>query len=340
MVTRTPAEISAALWAEITHDLDPGSSTVNDYRKVLNLLHSSGNGKYRILTMTTEDAAEYFSSLDQRVRNGDLSPNTAHRYKATLRSLGRRIEECRSVEGFESPFSGLIKNEKRLRTSYNENMFVTPDTVRKIRSVLTDIPKRDRIMIELILYLGLTPNQIRQIRVCDFRKQKDGRMTLEVNEGPFLETTKKKPEESDLYLSGAPVRYLRSSTRGITWEYTGTFIFSDALSAIVSMNNATLGLNDDTRPFFMTSRHREYSYRALHHLINEICRLSGIEETITPYQLALTGIVNSWLLQQKNTADNRWAEFPIPLLNMISTMQEQLPEGFLESLRYEDIPAD
>jgi len=52
----------------------------------------------------------------------------------------------------------------------------------------------------------------------------------------------------------------------------------------------------------------------------------------------LTG--HRFSVQQKNTADNRWAEFPIPLLNMISTMQEQLPEGFLESLRYEDIPAD
>lgn len=334
-ITRNPAGITAELWERILADLDPASSTVNDYRKVLNLMHSAGNGKYRILTMTTEEAVEYFGELDQRVENGVLSANTAHRYKATLRSLAKRIEQSGAVEGYNNPFNGLLKNEKRPRTEFTTDMFVQTDTVQKIIRILPTIGTRNRGIIEMVLYIGLTPVQIQNIRVCDFHRLDDGRLALDIDAGTFLEHGIKKPEESQLYLSGEPIEFVRASTRGITWRYNGTFIFMESVSKLLYAHMPDVGINDDTRKFFLTSRHHEYTYRALHHLIREICQEAGVEENITPNQLALTGLVNGWYLD--HTPDNiysSWERYPIPLQQTMDHIREQLPEEFLKSLSF------
>lgn len=333
--TRTPAGISAELWERILVDIDPASSTVNDYRKVLNLMHSAGNGKYRILTMTTEEAVEYFGDIDQRVENGVLSANTAHRYKATLRSLAKRIEQSGAVEGYINPFNGLLKNEKRPRTEYTEDMFAQAESVRKITRILPNIGTRNRGIIEMILYIGLTPVQIQNIRVCDFHRLDDGSLALDIDAGTFLEHGIKKPEESPLYLSGEPIEFVRSSTRGITWRYNGTFVFVDSVSRILAAHMPDIGFNNDTRKFFLTSRHHEYTYRALHHLIREVCKEAGVEENITPNQLALTGLVNGWYLD--HSPDNLyscWLRYPIPLQQTMDHIREQLPEEFLKSLEF------
>ncbi len=336
MVTRTPAGISAEQWKEITKDLDPSSSTVNDYRKVLNLLHSAGPDQYQILTMTTEDAANYFRHLDERVRSGDLSENTAHRYKATLRSLGKRIESSPSVSaGYSNPFKGLVKNEQRLRTSYRPEMFASPESIILIRETLDKLSTRDHLMIEFIFSLGLTPGQIRSIRVCDFQKKEDGLLRLAVNEGTILEYTKKDRYSSDLYLSGAPVTFVRSSSRSITWNYTGTYIMPEKYSDILYSHIPTLGQNRDSRKFFLTSRHLEYSYRALHHLVHEVCDLAGLSEALTPNQLSLSGIIMSYLMQQElpENAAEGWIVFPLPLERKIDTIREQLSPEFIDSFR-------
>ena len=334
-ITRTPAGISAELWERILADLDPASSTVNDYRKVLNLMHSAGNGKYRILTMTTEEAAEYFGDLDQRVQDGVLSANTAHRYKATLRSLAKRIEQFGAVEGYINPFNGLLKNEKRPRTEYTPDMFVQAESVRRIMRILPTLGIRNRGIIEMILYIGLAPVQIQNIRVCDFYRLDDGRLALNIDAGTFLEYGVKKPEESELYLSGEPIEFVRASTRGITWRYNGTFIFMESVSSLLYSHMPDIGINTDTRKFFLTSRHHEYTYRALHHLIHEICKEAGVEENITPNQLALTGLVNGWYLDHEpGNIYSSWERYPIPLQQTMEHIREQLPEEFLKSLNF------
>ena len=333
MVTRTPAGFSAEQWKEITRDLDPGSSTVNDYRKVLNLLHSTG--KYQILTMTLQDASDYFAYLDERVSSGELSENTAHRYKATLRALGRRIESCPSFSPeYTNPFNGLVKNEKRLRTTYSREMFASPDDVVRIRSNLDKLNTRDHLMIEMILFLGLTPRQIQNIRVCDFFHTEDGTLALKIDEGTVLEKTKKDREISDLFLSGAPVTYVSSSSRSITWKYTASFLFGEEVTGILRRHIPTIGGNHDTRKFFLTSRHLEYNYRALHHLVHVVCNLSGIEEVLTPNQLSLSGMIRSKLNQEKeDLSTDCWTVFPLPLEEKLKVIEEQLGKDFIESYR-------
>ncbi len=334
MVTRTPAGLSAEQWKEITRDLAPGSTTLNDYRKVLNLLHSTG--QYQILTMTPQDAADYFCRLDERVRNGELSVNTAHRYKATLRALGRRIESSPLVlPGYTNPFNGLVKNEKRLRTAYTADMFAEPDDIIRIRSNLDKLNTRDHLMIEMILFLGLTPKQIQNIRVCDFYHTKDCILALRIDEGTVLERTKKDRASSDLYLSGAPVTYVSSSARTITWRYTASFLFGEEVTDILCRHIPTIGSNRDTRKFFLTSRHLEYNYRALHHLVHVICDLSGLDKILTPNQLALSGLIRSRLNQEKEdpSGRDRWIEFPLPLGEKLAVIREQLGSDFIESYR-------
>ena len=120
MKNRTPEGLTSGQWSAVIEGLENRPSTVNDYRKVLNLLHAYGTGDFHISSLTREQAAEYFAYLDRRGSEGTLSDNTIHRYKATLRSIGTRIEKNPSLwPGYTNPFSGLVTNENRKRTEYS-----------------------------------------------------------------------------------------------------------------------------------------------------------------------------------------------------------------------------
>ena len=92
MKSRVPVGLTESQWDSIMDGLADHPSTMNDYRKIINLLHTYDNGRLHITSMTKQDAEDYFGMLEKRASDGEMSTNTVHRYEATLRSIGRRMQ--------------------------------------------------------------------------------------------------------------------------------------------------------------------------------------------------------------------------------------------------------
>lgn len=301
MKDRTPDKLTPEQWATVIQGLESRPSTINDYRKVLNLLHSYDNGTFHIFQMTKEQAEAYFQYLDSRLADGTLSENTVHRYKATLRSLGARIEHHRSLcPGYVNPFSRLVTNENRKRTEYKEDMFMAPDAIRKLKDAFPSFTKEDRLILTMMMNIGMTPSQIQNLHINDFFTLSGQNETLavRVNEGNFIEMTASNWKESPYYINDYPVHYVRKSpNRSITWNYTGTFIFQQEFNNQLRDYYEYIGVSTDMRSFFLTARHLEFNYRAMHHMILNCCRIAGIEAgTITPNMISRYGMIHSYLI--------------------------------------------
>lgn len=178
MVRKVPNGITPDQWEQLVIGLENNPSTVNDYRKVLNLLHSFENGRFHISNLSKDDAQYYFDVLDTRVQDGTLSANTAHRYKATLRSLGARLQQSGIYENYRNPFSQLVKNEMRTPTVYDTSLFLSRSTISKLQNVIPSLPNDEALILQLMLYVGLTPAQIEDIRVKDFHISPSGHLAL------------------------------------------------------------------------------------------------------------------------------------------------------------------
>lgn len=333
MKDKTPVGLTAAQWETLIADLSQNSSTVNDYRKILNLLNSTGT--LNILTLTRKEAEDYFKMLDQRVEDGTLSVNTSHRYKATLRSLGGRMEEKQIVPGYVNPFHGLVRHEQRSRTVYTPESFASSDSIRRIREVLPKFSSQEGVLTEFLIDLGLTPKQITELKVCDFHMVDDV-LTLKTA-SEFMEPTTKPWQESDLYLKGLPLTYVKSSRVNITWNYTGTYRFNEDMTRILKDRTPTLGQNSDDRLYFHTPRHLAYSYRAIHHLINEIAMRAGIGSEVTPMQMSLYGSICCHLqMQGIAIPDSKpigcWNDrVPLPQEIQVKAVIDQLGSDFLKT---------
>lgn len=295
MKKHIPLGFTQQQWQAITDDFQENSSTINDYRKVLNLLQNYKDGQYQILHLTKEQAKEYFDYLDAKEQNGTLSKNTVHRYKATLRSLGARMERHQDVfPGFANPFARLVKNEKRTRTEFTPEMFAKASDIQRLRDILPSLSNDEALIVSLLIDVGLSPHQIEQIRVCDFY-QEGNTLFLNVPPTTFIE---RKADGLNLSVETAPISLVKESGNGNkTWKCIPTFEFFQPTEASFKEKIPTLGANTDTRHYFMTARHMSYSYRAIHHLITSILQKAGLKHTdITPYQLSLYGMVRSYLL--------------------------------------------
>ena len=319
MKDRTPDKLTPEQWAAVIQGLESRPSTINDYRKVLNLLHSFENGAFHIFEMTKEQAEAYFRYLDSRLADGTLSENTVHRYKATLRSLGARIEHHKTVcPGYVNPFSRLVTNENRKRTEYRENMFLAPETVQKLRSAFPRFAKEDRLILTMMMNLGLTPAQIHSLKINDFFTLSGQTETLAVriNEGDFIEMTSSNWKDSPYYTNDYPVHYVRKSpNRSITWNYTGTYIFQPKFTEQLRDYYEYIGASTDMRSFFLTARHLEFNYRAMHHMILNCCKIADIDpSTITPNMISRFGMIHSYLIftctQEAEALKQQIAEAP------------------------------
>ena len=368
MKNRTPEGLTSGQWNAIIEGLEDRPSTVNDYRKVLNLLHSYNNGEYDISTLTKEQAAAYFSYLDRRGAEGTLSENTVHRYKATLRSIGTRIENHPSLwPGYTNPFSGLVTNENRKRTEYREDLFADPADIARIREVLPSLSREEQLILKFMIYLGFSPSQIQNLKISDFftTAGEPRQIGLTIKNGTFLEFTNRSWKESRYYLENYPVHYVRKSpNRSITWEYTGTVLFTPEFENLLREFYEFTGISKDARPYFLTARHLEFNYRAMHHMILNVCRLAEVDaQKITPNMISRYGMIHSYLLtKNRRTAetlrasDSRtpeeeaalaeaeerirqlleigeigtWTErFPVPLQERIDSIIRYLGEDFL-----------
>ena len=368
MKNRTPEGLTSGQWNAIIEGLEDRPSTVNDYRKVLNLLHSYNDGEYDISTLTKEQAAAYFSYLDRRGAEGTLSENTVHRYKATLRSIGTRIENHPSLwPGYTNPFSGLVTNENRKRTEYREDLFADPADIARIREVLPSLSREEQLILKFMIYLGFSPSQIQNLKISDFftTAGEPRQIGLTIKNGTFLEFTNRSWKESRYYLENYPVHYVRKSpNRSITWEYTGTVLFTPEFEDLLREFYEFTGISKDARPYFLTARHLEFNYRAMHHMILNVCRLAEVDaQKITPNMISRYGMIHSYLLtKNRRTAetlrasDSRtpeeeaalaeaeerirqlleigeigtWTErFPVPLQERIDSIIRYLGEDFL-----------
>lgn len=295
MATKIPLGITKEQWETMIKGLENNPNTINDYRKVLNLLHKYKDGSFHITTLTPEQAKEYYAYLDQRLEEGTLSKNTVHRYKATLRSIGSRLEE--SQRGYTNPFRNLIKNEIRKSTDYATVTFASPKDIQKIIEHIDDLKPTEAILLRILLNLGLTPAQIEKVRVCDFELNKQGELILTIPMGEITEVGVKEKKDSNYLQQGWPVKYARKNAKGdIVWAYAAQFKFFEAATKAIQKQIPTIGKNTDTRPFFMTPHHYSYSYRSIHHLILKVCQNAGVTASITPYQLSMYGMIRSYLL--------------------------------------------
>ena len=290
-----PLGFTQQQWETIVGDLSNNTSTINDYRKVLNLLQKYKDGSYQITTLTKPQAIEYFNYLDEKEESGALSKNTVHRYKATLRSLGSRIENHPEVfPNYKNPFSRLMKNEKRNRTTYQEKAFVDPSVIKYIRSHLSELTHEEELLIHFLIDVGFSPKQIEEIKVCDF-KQNEDQLTLSMHPTQFTE----RKDDTLMHDVSLPLEEIRKSVNGnTTWKYYSSFTFFSSFTETLKKNIPSLGMNEDTRPFFLTPRHMKYSYRVIHHMVTAILEKLNLDKTITPYQLSIYGMVHSYLLDE------------------------------------------
>ncbi len=368
MKNRTPEGLTSGQWDAVIAGLENRPSTINDYRKVLNLLHSYSDGEYHISTLSKEQAAAYFSYLDQRGAEGTLSENTIHRYKATLRSIGTRIENKPALwPGYANPFSGLVTNENRKRTEYRKDMFADASVIAAIRAVMPELSKEEQLILMFMMYFGFTPAQIQNLKISDFftAAVPERKIGVHIKNGTFLEFTSNSWKESHYYLENYPVRYVRKSpNRSITWEYTGTILFTKSFEEQLHSFYEFTGISTDTRAFFLTARHLEFNYRAMHHMILNVCKAAGVDpKQITPNMISRYGMIHSYLLgrccqeiETLSAAENRtpeqeqslafyterlkklreigeigaWAErYPVPLQERIDSIIRYLGEDFL-----------
>ena len=298
-IPKVPLGLSAEQWNAIMDGLDSHPSTVNDYRKIINLLHSYKNGKYHIISMTHEEARDYFKMLDEKVEDGALSINTCHRYQATLRAIGSRIENHPEVfPGYKNPFSGILHNEVRSSTKYTEKTFARATDIRKMIGVLPGFPSEKQLLLEMMLYLGLRPKQVENIRLSDFTvnpNSPDKELILTIPDGRYVEKNNRmnRPiQENEL------TKLRRTSLNGNRlWDIQAVFRFYAPFSNKLKANHPDLGKTTDDDFYFETSRHHPYTYRALHHFVQEVCIKAGLDpNAVTPYQLSLFGSINSYLL--------------------------------------------
>lgn len=304
---RIPVGLTELEWDTIVDGLKLRPTTINDYRKVINLLHKYEDGKYRIQTINKEQANEYFNYLEKREKEGTLSSSTSHRYQATLRSVGAFMESSRSLwPGYKNPFSKLVRNETRPRTTYAKDTFPNPKDVEQLIHSLDKIDKKEQIAINFMFNLGLCPNQIMAIKVSAFDRRvrsTDIPLTLKVDTGTFQETNADHFRNSPYRKAGFPVRYVRrTKTNTITWRYQGTFAFNKPYEEELIDYYKNIGITKDTRKFFLTKRHLEFNYRAIHHMMLCANEAAGLDRrAITPHQLSLYGIVRSYLIQTTTT---------------------------------------
>ncbi|MCR5228682.1 MAG: hypothetical protein K6D03_00980 [Solobacterium sp.] len=336
MKKKVPDGLTLQQWEAMIEGLDSHPTTVNDYRKVLNLLHKWENGQHLIQNMSREDAAAYFSFLDEREQSGDLSTNTVHRYKATLRSLGLRIQMRQDLfPGYRNPFSRLVKNEIRSRTSYKMDMFADPEKIRQFLEAVPAFSGEEAVIVRMMAGLGISPLMINNMRISDFKTQKDGRLTLTLDMGTIIEKQAGIWKQSEWYTAGYPVTYIRtSSADSVTWKYTGAVSFEEDFAAQLKNYYKLTGKSRDSRRYFLTVRHKDFTYRAMHHMFNSICTKAGLDiYAVTPYQLTRYGMIISWL-QHYGKIDTepvgRWDSFfPLPHEVQVRSVIEQLGEDAL-----------
>ena len=313
MKNRTPDGFTAGQWDAVTEGLDLNPNTVNDYRKVLNRLHDYNNGSLDIQTMTKEQAVEYFNYLDQLGQDGKMSPNTIHRYKATLRSVGSRIEKHPELwPDYVNPFTKLVTNESRKRTEYTQEMFADPEDIRKLLNAMPLYSREDRLIFSFMANIGMTSAQIQNVRISHFRyaSREKNDLYLDINEGVFLEKSDQPSSQSIYIRENYPVRLVREAPgHTITWNYTGSFSFQPDFQDQLKEYYSYIGVSDDNRPFFLTARHLIFNSRAMHHMVLVNCERAGVDHSrITPNQISRFGILRSYFLTEQLARHNKYVQ--------------------------------
>lgn len=274
MKDKLPAGFTQEEWNAVTEDLQEHPGTVNDYRKVLSRFRAYG---YDIKTVTPEEADRFFRMLEKEAEEGRLSPNTVHRYQVTLRAVAGRMQKSNLFAGYENPFSGMIRKDRRPKRQYTEETFADPAVIAKLIRQIPSFPVSRQILYESMYLLGLFPHQLEKIRVSDFRDASDSgkiRLYLQEEEIPGRSARKRNPEIS--------------------------FTFFEEYTTRLRQNNPQLGHIDDTRNYFLTSRHLPYTYRSVYQAVRDLCVRAGLpEHAVTPYQLSLYGIMRSYILDRE-----------------------------------------
>lgn len=298
MNNKVPEGLSAVQWNAIMDGLSDHPSTMNDYRKIINLLHSFDNGRYHITSITKEEAIDYFAMLDQKAAEGKMSKNTVHRYQATLRSIGTRIEQHPDTfPGYTNPFSGIMHNEVRSRTVFTKDMFADPRDIEKIIHIIPKLPQDKQILLELMLFLGLRPKQVENLTDKNFTRNPlspDKEIVLMVEDGTYVEKS-----HTHRPLKETEYRKLDSTSANgnRTWCISTVYRFFSPYSAKLKQVHPDICEASTGTPLFLTSHKQAYSYRALHHLLQEVCTKAGLDpNAVTPYQLTLYGVLSSYLL--------------------------------------------
>ena len=274
MKDKLPAGFTQEEWNAVTEDLREHPGTVNDYRKVLSRFHAYG---YDIKTITPEEADRFFRMLEKEAQEGRLSQNTVHRYQVTLRAVANRMQKSSLFAGYENPFAGMIRKERRTKRKYTEQNFADPAVIAKLIRQIPSFPVSRQILYESMCLLGLFPHQLEKIKISDFRDASDSRkirLFLQEEETPARSARKRIPETS--------------------------FTFFEEYTARLRQNNPQLGHIDDTRNYFLTSRHLPYTYRSIYQAVRNLCLRAGLDENaVTPYQLSLYGIMRSYILDKE-----------------------------------------
>lgn len=293
MKNKVPNGLLELQWNAIISGLEGHPSTINDYRKVVNLLHAYDNGKFRIYNMSKNDAIEYFDYLENKA---NLSSNTIHRYEATLRSIATKMENNQIIfKDYKNPFSGLIKKDVRKKTKFSKSMFASPNDIYRILVVLKDQPLKYQLMFKMMIEIGLSPNDICNLKVNQFHSSLNNNdIYLTFQDGTIFTHNSYDNENYK-------IKKIATSKNGnISYNTNATFHFYNDFSDELRKYIKDLGNNNDNRFFFMTSRHQAYTYRSIHQALSDITQKAGIKErTITPNQLSLFGIVHSYLVSEE-----------------------------------------
>lgn len=298
MQRKLPIGFEEWQWNAITSHLNPSTTTIEDYRKVIDSLQSYQNGIYNLLSLSRMEAQQYFSSLDEKVTDGKLSSSTVHRYKSTLRAIGKYMEEEQDVfPHYSNPFSRLVTQDVRLKTPYTEEDFAEHADIDTLLHNLDHASETTQILFLFLIPLGLRPHQIASLTYDNFvqGKKHSHSLFLRYEDGPFLHTRHSVPllEADREFLK--ELKVYKNGT--VSYKVYSVFRFNEETTKRLLAWNPLLGVSREKTPLFTTATGTSITPSSINSLLQaEMKKAHLVKPTLSTKKLCLYGDICSTLL--------------------------------------------
>lgn len=295
MNKKLPAGLEEFQWNAIISHLNPETTTIGDYRKVLDALHTYDHSRFNIITMTKEDARDYYAYLDSKVQNKELSESTSHRYKSTLRAIARHMEsEPEVFPGYSNPFSKLIEKDVRPKSAFDLSDFATYRDIQTFLSVLPSTSLKNQMLLKLMIHAGLRPHQLRTLTYANFTMGKH-HLYLTYKDSTFIH----KPHTMKLDASDREFLKLEKCHKNgsVTYTVYCKYRFNKDMTRELLQWNPQLGVSTSATPVFTRNNENIIDSSYIDSLVSSLARKANLPpKAVSPKKLCLYGDIASTVM--------------------------------------------